>query len=220
MSKKLVWDEEGTRKYYVGVDKVALFVQNAGKYGVGVAWQGVSAINENPSGAEDTEVYADNMKYANVKTNEKFSCTIEAYDYPDEWMACDGQAEIVPGVTVGQQKRATFGLVYRSNIGSDADEELGYIYKLVYGCQAKPASKNKKTINENVDIEAMSWEVSTTPVKVDGFKPLSTIEINSLNVDAEKLASFLEKIYGSETTDPTLPSIEEVFTHFGWNVAG
>lgn len=205
---KLVWDEVGKRTYETGVDKGVLYVQNGeGVYGNGVAWNGLTAVNESPSGAEPTALYADNIKYLELTSNEEYGATIEAYTYPDEFEACDGSADLGTnsGVVIGQQARSTFGLCYRTVKGNDVkNNEYGYKIHLVYGCKAKPAQKSYQTINDSPEAITFSWEVSTTPVEVEGFKPTATVTIDSTKVTAEKLKSIEEALYGTESVEPKL----------------
>ena len=203
---KLVWDEVGKRTYETGVDKGVLYVQDAeGAYGKGVAWNGLTAVNESPSGAEPTPLYADNIKYLELTSKEEYGATIEAYTYPDEFEACDGSAEIGEGVVIGQQSRKVFGLCYRTVKGNDVkNNDYGYKIHLVYGCKAKPAQKNYQTINDSPEAITFSWEVSTTPVEVEGFKPTATATIDSTKVAAEKLKAIEEALYGTETQEPKL----------------
>lgn len=203
---KLVWDEVGKRTYETGVDKGVLYVQNdEGAYGKGVAWNGLTAVNESPSGAEPTALYADNTKYLELTSKEEYGATIEAYTYPDEFEACDGSAEVGTGVVIGQQSRKVFGLCYRTVKGNDVkNNDYGYKIHLVYGCKAKPAQKNYQTINDSPEAITFSWEVSTTPVEVEGFKPTATVTIDSTKVTAEKLKSIEEALYGTESVEPKL----------------
>ena len=203
---KLVWDEVGKRTYETGVDKGVLYVQDdEGAYGKGVAWNGLTAVNESPSGAEPTALYADNTKYLELTSKEEYGATIEAYTYPDEFEACDGSAEVGTGVVIGQQSRKVFGLCYRTVKGNDVkNNDYGYKIHLVYGCKAKPAQKNYQTINDSPEAITFSWEVSTTPVEVEGFKPTATVTIDSTKVTAEKLKSIEEALYGTETVEPKL----------------
>ena len=203
---KLVWDEVGKRTYETGVDKGVLYVQDAeGAYGKGVAWNGLTAVNEAPSGAEPTPLYADNIKYLELTSKEEYGATIEAYTYPDEFEACDGSAEIGEGVVIGQQSRKVFGLCYRTVKGNDVkNNDYGYKIHLVYGCKAKPAQKNYQTINDSPEAITFSWEVSTTPVEVEGFKATATVTIDSTKVTAEKLKAIEEALYGTESVEPKL----------------
>ena len=203
---KLVWDEVGKRTYETGVDKGVLYVQDdEGAYGKGVAWNGLTAVNESPSGAEPTALYADNTKYLELTSKEEYGATIEAYTYPDEFEACDGSAELGKGVVIGQQSRKVFGLCYRTVKGNDVkNNDYGYKIHLVYGCKAKPAQKNYQTINDSPEAITFSWEVSTTPVEVEGFKPTATVTIDSTKLTPEKLKSIEEALYGTESVEPKL----------------
>lgn len=209
---KLVWDEVGKRIYETGVDKGVLYVQDEeGAYGKGVAWNGLTAVNEAPSGAEPTPLYADNIKYLELTSKEEYGATIEAYTYPDEFEACDGSAELGAGVVIGQQTRKVFGLCYRTVKGNDVkNNDYGYKIHLVYGCKAKPAQKNYQTINDSPEAITFSWEVSTTPVEVEGFKPTATVTIDSTKVTAEKLKSIEDALYGTESIEPKLLLPDEI----------
>lgn len=215
-SKALEWDKTGEKLYETGVEQVALYVQGSdGSYGTGVAWNGITAVNESPSGAEATSLYANNRKYLDLFSAEEYGGTIEAYTYPDEWKKCDGCADLATGVSIRQQKRSAFGLVYKTLIGSDTDgNDHGYKIHLIYGATASPSSRDHGTVNDSPEASTMSWEFKTTPVSVSGYKPTSTIEIDSTTVDAEKLASFEKILYGSDTTAAKLPLPEEVISHF------
>ena len=215
MSKKLEWDKTGERFYETGVEKGVLFVYKDGAYGAGVAWNGLTAVNENPSGAEPSPLWADNIKYLNLISNEEMAATIEAYMYPDEFMACDGSANLTAGVVIGQQKRLTFGLAYTTKIGNDVDgSDHGYKIHLLYGCLAAPSQKNYSTVNDSPEANTFSWEVSTTPVSVPGFKPTACITIDSTKVKAAELEKFEKILYGDETTDSKLPMPSELTTIF------
>lgn len=210
---KLVWDQAGTRLYETGVKNVVLYVQDAGKYGTGVAWNGITAISESPSGAEPTPLYADDIKYLNLLSAEEFAASIEAYTYPEEFEQCDGSAELAPGVSIGQQDRKTFGLCYKTTVGNDTElNNHGYKLHIIYGCLAAPSEKAYATINDSPEAITFSWEVSTTPVAVEGKKPTATITIDSTKVDAEKLAALEAKLFGSEDSEPTLPLPDEIAT--------
>ena len=208
---KLVWDTTGERYYETGVKKGVLYVQSAGAYPKGVAWNGLTAVTESPSGAEATALYADDIKYLNLMSNEEFGATIEAYTYPDEFAACDGSAALVDGVMIGQQKRSAFGLCYRTAIGNDTDgSDYGYKLHLVYGCQAAPSEKGYSTINDSPEAITFSWEVTTTPVEVTGHKPTSCITIDSTKVDPGKLAALEKVLYGDTETEARLPLPDEI----------
>ena len=211
-SKALVWDKDGTREFESGVSQVALFPMNNGTYGNGVAWSGVTGIDENPSGADATDLYADDIKYATLRSAEKFDFTISAYDYPDEWAECDGSAEPTPGVFLGQQGRKAFGLVYTTKIGDDTHPNMdkGFKLHIIYNSTASPSSRSYATINENPDAITFSWSASSTPTNVTGYKAVSTIVIDSTKVDSTKLNTILGMVYGTENADPVMPDPDTV----------
>lgn len=219
---KLNWDQTGDRLYETGVKQCVLYKQDAtGTYPQGVAWNGITAVNESPSGAEPSPLYADDIKYLNLMSTEELGGTIEAYTYPDEFAECDGSAAIATGVYIGQQPRKTFGLCYRTVLGNDiASNDYGYKLHLVYGALAKPSEKAYATINDNPEAITFSWEFSTTPVSVEGFKPTANITIDSTKVDSEKLAALEAILYGSESEEPRLPLPSEVVTIIGESSAG
>lgn len=209
---KLTWDNTGERLFETGVKNGVLYpIQADGKYTKGVAWNGLISVTESPSGAEATALYADDIKYVNLLSNEEFGATIEAYTYPDEFAECDGSGTLAEGVTVGQQKRKVFGLCYKTTIGNDVDgNDHGYKLHLVYGCLAAPSEKAYSTINDNPDAITFSWEVTTTPVNVTGFKPTSQITIDSTKVDPAKLTKIEDLLYGSADKEPSLPLPDEL----------
>ena len=211
---KLIWDNTGERLYETGVDRGVLYpIQEGGQYTKGVVWNGLTAITESPSGAEATPLYADDIKYLNLLSNEEFGATIEAYTYPDEFAECDGSAELATGVMIGQQKRKVFGLCYRTTIGNDVDgNDHGYKLHLIYGCLAAPSEKAYSTINDSPEAITFSWEVTTTPVNVEGFKPTSQITIDSTKADPTKLAALEAVLYGTEAAEAKLPLPDEVAT--------
>lgn len=219
---KLVWDKTGERLYETGVRKGVLYLKGEnGAYSNGVAWNGLTAVTESPSGAEATPLYADDIKYLNLLSAEEFSATIEAYTYPDEFAECDGSGSLVAGVFIGQQKRKQFGLCYRTVLGNDEDgEEYGYKLHIIYGCLAAPTEKAYATINDSPEAITFSWEISTTPVEVSGFKPTASLVIDSTKVDADKLAALEEILYGKDGTGnpqtgavaPRLPLPDEIKT--------
>ena len=218
---RITWDTVGERYYETGVKMGVLYpIQTGGLYNKGVAWNGLTAVTENPSGAEATALYADDIKYLNLMSNEEFGATIEAYTYPEEFAECDGSAALAEGVMIGQQKRKIFGLCYRTAIGNDVDgSDYGYKLHLVYGCLASPSEKAYATINDSPEAITFSWEVSTTPVSVTGFKPTSQITIDSTKVDKLKLTSLEDILYGKDgdegaATEPRLPLPDEVATLF------
>lgn len=217
---KLVWDQTGERFYETGVKNGVLYVQEAGAYPKGVAWNGLTAVTESPSGAEATPLYADDIKYLNLMSNEEFGATIEAYTYPEEFAACDGSAAIVAGVYLGQQTRKTFGLCYRTTLGNDvAGNDLGYKLHLIYGALAAPSEKGYATINDSPEAITFSWEITTTPVNVTGYKPTASITIDSTKVDPEKLAALEAVLYGSESEEASLPLPDEIAEMMGAEVA-
>ena len=213
---KLVWDKTGERFYETGVKNGVLYIPTAGVYNKGVAWNGLTAVTESPSGAEATPLYADDIKYLNLLSAEEFGGTIEAYTYPDEFMECDGSAALATGVYIGQQKRSTFGLCYRTVLGNDVDNnDYGYKLHLVYGALAAPSEKGYSSINDDPEAITLSWEFTTTPVTVAGHKPTASITIDSTKVDAEKLAALEAILYGSETEEARLPLPDEIATLMG-----
>ena len=209
---KLVWDQTGDRLYETGVKNGVLYVQSEGSYPKGVAWNGLTAVTESPSGAEATALYADDIKYLNLLSNEEFGATIEAYTYPDEFAECDGSASLATGVYIGQQPRKTFGLCYRTTLGNDVDSnEHGYKLHLVYGCLAAPSEKAYATINDSPEAITFSWEVSTTPVNVTGHKPTASITIDSTKIDQKALAALEKALYGDDDSGVArLPLPDEV----------
>lgn len=211
---ELKWDNPGERYYETGVKNCILYVQDAeGNYPKGVAWNGITAITESPSGAESEPLYADDTKYLNLISNEEFGATIEAYTYPDEFAECDGTAELAEGIKLGQQPRKQFGLCYLTTLGNDLKKnDYGYKLHLVYGCMAAPSEKGYATINDSPEAITFSWEVSTTPVDVPGFKPTAHIEIDSTKVKPEDLVKIKAKLWGSASEEPTLPLPDEIKT--------
>lgn len=218
---RITWDTVGERYYETGVKMGVLYpIQAGGLYNKGVAWNGLTAVTESPSGAEATALYADDIKYLNLLSNEEFGATIEAYTYPEEFAECDGSAALANGVMIGQQKRKIFGLCYRTAIGNDVDgSDYGYKLHLVYGCLASPSEKAYATINDSPEAITFSWEVTTTPVSVTGFKPTSQITIDSTKVKPEKLTALEDILYGKNgdgeaATEPRLPLPDEVAALF------
>ena len=209
---KLVFDAVGSRFFETGVKNGVLFVQGEdGAYENGVVWNGLTAVTESPSGAEATPLYADDMKYVVLYSTEEFGATIEAYTYPEEFEQCDGSAQLGKGVTIGQQQRKAFGLVYKTVIGNDVQgQDLGYKIHIIYGAKAETNEKAFATINDSPEAVTFSWEVSTVPVPVEGHRPTSTLVIDSTKVDAEKLAAIEAKLFGSETEESTLPLPDEI----------
>ena len=210
---KIVWDQTGERLYETGVNHGVLYIPTSGVYSKGVAWNGLTAVTESPSGAEATALYADDIKYLNLMSAEEFACTIEAYTYPDEFAECDGSASLVAGVSIGQQPRKTFGLCYRTTIGNDTDGNAhGYKLHMVYGCLASPSEKAYATINDSPEANTFSWEVSTTPVNVTGHKPTAFLTIDSTKADPTKLAALEKILYGDTEAEPRLPLPDEIAT--------
>ena len=211
---KLVWDKTGERLYETGVNKGVLYpISTDGTYPLGVAWNGLTAVTESPSGAEATPLYADNIKYLNLVSAEEFGATIEAYTYPDEFAECNGEASLADGVAIGQQTRKTFGMAYQTVVGNDVDSNNhGYKIHLIYGALAAPSEKAYATINDSPEAITFSWEVTTTPVEVTGFKPTATLVVDSTKVDAEKLAALEAVLYGTDDAEARLPLPNEVLT--------
>lgn len=212
---KLEWDKTGERLYETGIDHGVLYPYAAGNPGTGVAWNGLTAVTESPSGAESNPQYADNIKYLNLRSAEEFGGTIEAFTYPEEWAECDGSKSPSKGVYFGQQTRKMFGLSYRTKLGNDTEgDDYGYILHLVYGATASPSERQYQTINDSPEPVTFSWEFDTQAVAVEGYKPVAHIEINSKLVDATKLAAFEKKLYGDTDTEASLPLPAEVLTLF------
>lgn len=214
---KLVWNEAGKRLYETGVDRGVLYVSDGrGGYQKGVVWNGLVSVNESPSGAEATPLYAGNIKYVELMSNEEFGASIEAYTYPEEFEQCDGSAELAEGVTIGQQPRKSFGLCYRTKIGNDtAGDDHGYKIHLIYGAKAAPTEKSYTTINDSPEAITFSWEVTTTPIEVAGHKPTATLTIDSTKVKPEKLEAIEKKLYGDTATEATLPTPAEILSIVG-----
>ena len=216
---ELKWDQIGERVYETGVSKGVLYPQLKGEYQKGVAWNGLTGVTESPSGAEATALYADNIKYLNLMSNEEFGATIEAYTYPDEFGACNGEIELGKGVSVGQQKRSPFGLSYQTKVGNDSDADAGYKIHLIYGALASPSEKAYATVNDSPEAITFSWEVSTTPVEVPGMKPTACITIDSTKLTDEKgkenLKKLEEMLYGTKDQEPKLPLPSDLIGLFG-----
>lgn len=209
---RIEWDKTGERLYETGVDRVVLYTRAAnGDYENGAPWNGVTAISETPSGGEPTALWADNTKYLNLMSTEEVGGSIEAYTYPEEFEACNGTAELVTGVRIGQQKRATFGLCYRTLIGNDVKgTDYGYKLHLVYGANASPSEASYSTVNDSPEAATLSWEYTTTPVNVEGHSPTATLSIDSTKVDAAKLKALEDILYGTESEAARLPLPSEV----------
>ena len=223
---RITWDNIGERLYETGVDNVVLFPIDTAtnKYDKGVGWNGVSAVNEKPSGAEASAVYANNKQYLNMTSAEKYDATLEAYMSPDEFDECDGSVEVAPGVSITQQPRKMFGFVYRTLIGNDVmGDNYGYEIHFVYGCKAAPSERNHSTVNEDPEASTLSWEISTTPVEVAGYKPTAHLKVDSTKMNAEKLKALEDIIYGKnpsteggdDGTDARLPLPDEIVALVG-----
>ena len=214
---KLVWDQTGDREYETGVKNGVLYPQGeGGTYPKGVAWNGLISVTESPSGAEATALYADDIKYLNLMSNEEFGATIEAYMSPEEFDQCDGTASLATGVSIGQQKRKTFGMAYKTTIGNDVDgNDHGYKIHLIYGALAAPSEKAYSSINDSPEAMTLSWEVSTTPVTGDGFKPTATVVIDSTKADPTKLAALEAVLFGSAAKEARLPLPDEIVSIIG-----
>lgn len=224
---KLAWDKTGERRYENGVDRGVLYIPNtAGVYDNGYAWNGLTKVTETPSGAEANKQYADNRVYVNLRSAEEFGATLEAFTYPDEFGQCDGTAEPVAGVSVGQQNRKPFGLAYRTKVGNDLNAEAGYKIHLVYGATAAPSEKDFTTVNDSPEAITFSWELTTDPVDVPGtdpstgkaYKPTALLTIDSTVVSASALATLEDALYGTAGTDPHLPTPGEVIAMFSGTV--
>ena len=208
---KLTWDNVGERYYETGVKKGVLYPQSSGTYPKGVAWNGLTTVTENPSGAESNPFYADDIKYVELRSAEEFGATVEAYTYPDEFAVCDGSAEIAKGVSIGQQSRKAFGLCYRTVLGNDTEfEDHGYKLHLIYNATASPSEKNYQSINDSPEAITFSWDLTTTPISVTGHKPTSVITIDSTKVNAAKLQALEDILYGTDDTEARLPLPDEV----------
>ena len=208
---KLKWDQTGERFYEAGVKNVALYVMNQGAYSTGVPWNGVSKVSESPDGADATDLWANDSKYASFRSTEKFNGSIEAYTYPDEWAECDGSVNVIPGFSIGQQARKVFGLVFKTTIGNDTDGfEKGYKLHIIYGATASPSSKDFETINDNPDAIVFNWDFETTPIDVSGYKPTSHLEFDSTKIPASKMSALEDILYGSNSGTARLPLPDEV----------
>lgn len=219
---KITWDNTGERLFETGVKNGVLYVQDeTGKYPKGVAWNGLTAVTESPSGAEATPLYADDIKYLNLYSAEEFGATIEAYMYPDEFAECDGTASIADGVMIGQQTRKAFGMSYKTTVGNDVKgNDYGYKLHIIYGAMASPSEKAYATINDSPEAITFSWEVTTTPVAVAGFKPTASITIDSTKADATKLKALEDMLYGTEDQEASLPLPDEIAALMKTEAAG
>lgn len=213
---RLTWDQTGERRYETGVDRGVVYPQAAGEYPAGEPWNGLISVTKSPSGAEPTPLWANNHKYANLISAEELAFTIEAYTYPDGFAACNGEAELVPGVRMGQQKRTPFGITYRNWVGNDTEgTKAGYIINIIYGATAAPTEEADTTINDSPEAKTMSWECSTTPVELEGFEPTASLEIDSTKVDATKLKALEDILYGTDSEEARLPLPDEIATLLG-----
>lgn len=212
---KIVWDKTGERFYETGVKNGVLYVKEGDGYGAGVAWNGLTAVTESPSGAEASPLYADDIKYLNLISNEEFGGTIEAYTYPDEFKVCNGEAELAQGVVIGQQTRKEFGFCYRTTLGNDTEgNDHGYKLHIVYNALAAVSEKAYASINDSPEAITFSWEFTTTPVAIEGHKPTACVTIDSTKADKTKMAALEAKLYGSESEEPALPTPAEIATMF------
>lgn len=213
----LAWDQTGQRLYETGTDRGVLYPQNAlGQYPKGVAWNGLTGVTESPSGADKTDLWADNIKYLSLRAAEDFGATVTCYTYPDEWLACDGSAEPVSGVTIGQQTRKPFGLSFRSIIGNDTESnDHGYKIHLIYNATASPSERAYSTVNDSPEAIEFSYELATTPTNITGYKPIASMTIDSTKVAADRLAALEAVLYGNGATDPRLPLPDEVIAILG-----
>lgn len=211
---KLTWDDTGKRLYETGVKQGVLYLLDEdGTYKNAVAWNGLTAVTESPSGAEATALYADDIKYLSLMSAEEFGATIEAYTYPEEFAQCDGSASLATGVYIGQQARKTFGMCYKTTLGNDVEgNDYGYKLHIIYGAKASPSEKAYATINDSPEAITFSWEITTTPVNVAGFKPTASIVIDSTKADPTCLAALEAKLYGAESGTAELPLPDVVKT--------
>lgn len=211
---RLKWDQIGEKTYETGVGNGVLYVQKgSGSYDKGVAWNGLSAVTESPSGAEPTAIYADNIKYLELTSAEEFGATVEAYTYPDEFAECDGSAEVADGVMIGQQDRKAFGMAYKTIVGNDTEKNAhGYKLHMIYGATAAPSEKGYATVNDSPEAITLSWELSTTPVEVTDHKPTATLVIDSTKANPEKLKALEDILFGTDEAEPRLPMPNEVIS--------
>lgn len=203
---KLVWDQSGSRVYETGVSKGVLYPMSAtqGVYAKGVAWNGLSSVSESPTGAEPSPIYADNIKYLNLLSAEEFEASIEAFTYPDEFAACDGSAEVETGMFVSQQPRKQFALCYQTKVGNDLNPDAGFKLHIIYGALASPTERAYETVNDSPEAMTFSWELTTTPVEVTGYKPTAHVVIDSTKADPTNLATLLDALYGTAEDDPEI----------------
>ena len=213
----LAWDQTGHRLFETGTDRGVLYPQNSlGQYPKGVAWNGLTGVTESPSGADKTDLWADNIKYLSLRAAEDFGATVTCYTYPDEWLECDGSAEPVSGVVIGQQTRKPFGLSFRSIIGNDTESnDHGYKIHLIYNATASPSERAYSTVNDSPEAIEFSYELATTPTNITGYKPIASMVIDSTKVAADRLAALEAVLYGNGSTDPRLPLPDEVIEILG-----
>lgn len=213
----LKWDQTGEKFYETGVSKGVLYPQDSdGSYPKGVAWNGLTAVTESPSGAESNPLYADDIKYLDLRSAEEFGATVEAYTYPDEFAVCDGSAEPVDGLIIGQQNRTPFGLCYKTILGNDTQtNDYGYLLHIIYNATAAPSERAYQTVNDSPEAITFSWELNTTPIPVTGYKPTAYMRVNSKKVDSAKLKDLEDALYGTAGSDPYLPTPYQVIALLG-----
>lgn len=210
---RLIWDAIGEKFYEMGTKMGVLYpMKEDGSYENGVAWNGLTAVTESPSGAEETKLYADDIKYASLRSAEEYAYTIEAYTYPPEWEPCDGSAQVATGVTIGQQKRKGFGFSWVTTVGNDVSDEVGKKIHIAWNSTASPSEKSYASINDSPDAITFSWECSTSPVNVSGFRPTSHMEIDCSKLKASTVKAIEDKLWGTENAEATLPTPEEIIT--------
>lgn len=210
---RLIWDAIGEKFYEMGTKMGVLYpMKEDGSYENGVAWNGLTAVTESPSGAEETKLYADDIKYASLRSAEEYAYTIEAYTYPPEWEPCDGSAQVATGVTIGQQKRKGFGFSWVTTVGNDVSDEVGKKIHIAWNSTASPSEKSYASINDSPDAIIFSWECSTSPVNVSGFRPTSHMEIDCSKLKAATVKAIEDKLWGTENAEATLPTPEEIIT--------
>lgn len=210
---RLIWDAIGEKFYEMGTKMGVLYpMKEDGSYENGVAWNGLTAVTESPSGAEETKLYADDIKYASLRSAEEYAYTIEAYTYPPEWEPCDGSAQVATGVTIGQQKRKGFGFSWVTTVGNDVSDEVDKKIHIAWNSTASPSEKSYASINDSPDAITFSWECSTSPVNVSGFRPTSHMEIDCSKLKAATVKAIEDKLWGTENAEATLPTPEEIIT--------
>ena len=210
---RLIWDAIGEKFYEIGTKMGVLYpMQEDGSYENGVAWNGLTAVTESPSGAEETKLYADDIKYASLRSAEEYAYTIEAYTYPPEWEPCDGSAQVATGVTIGQQKRKGFGFSWVTTVGNDVSDEVGKKIHIAWNSTASPSEKSYASINDSPDAITFSWECSTSPINVSGFRPTSHMEIDCSKLKADTVKAIEDKLWGTENAEATLPTPAEIIT--------